>query len=195
MGKIFCIMGKSSVGKDTIFRMLQEERHVALSPVVTYTTRPRRVNETEGVAYHFISTERLQQLEEQGVVIEKRSYHTIGGIWSYATIEDGQFDDEDKNYILITTLEGYTKIYQRYTERVIPIYIEVPDGERLLRAIMREKNEKNPNYEELCRRFLADNEDFSQEKLLRADIFNRYENHDIQNCLKKIVQEIKKEIL
>ncbi len=53
---------------------------------------------------------------------------------------------------------------------VIPVYIEVEDGERLIRAIKGEKQQETPKYEELCRRFLADQEDFSEEKIREAEI-------------------------
>lgn len=45
-------------------------------------------------------------------------------------------------------------------ETVCPIYIQVEDGERLQRALIREKQQENPRYAEMCRRFLADQEDF-----------------------------------
>ena len=48
MGKIFYVMGKSASGKDTIYKKLLE-RFPGLKTVVTYTTRPIRDGETEGV--------------------------------------------------------------------------------------------------------------------------------------------------
>ena len=48
-------------------------------------------------------------------------------------------------------------------ENVIPIYIQVDDGVRLERALERERTQKEPKYAELCRRFLADEKDFSEE--------------------------------
>ena len=40
-------------------------------------------------------------------------------------------------------------------ERVLPIYVEVPDDIRLIRAIDREKKQEKPAYEEMCRRFFG----------------------------------------
>lgn len=85
MGKIFCLMGKSSTGKDTIYKMLRDEKALQLQTIVPYTTRPIRAGETEGVEYHFIDEQRLLKLEKEGKVIEQRAYDTIYGIWRYAT--------------------------------------------------------------------------------------------------------------
>ena len=53
MGKIFYVFGKSSTGKDTIYRNLMENKALRLRPIVPYTTRPVRAGETPGVEYHF----------------------------------------------------------------------------------------------------------------------------------------------
>ena len=71
MGKIFCIMGKSSSGKDTIFKLLVEENTHNLKEVVSYTTRPIRNNETHGVEYFFINKDGLEVWTGRGKVIEE----------------------------------------------------------------------------------------------------------------------------
>ena len=77
MGKLYLVMGKSATGKDHIFKAVCERCGDGLKPVVPYTTRPIRHNETEGVEYHFVSREQMQELESAGKIIEKRSYNTI----------------------------------------------------------------------------------------------------------------------
>ena len=76
-------------------------------------------------------------------------------------------------------------------EKLVPIYIEVEDGLRLTRALSREREQREPKYKELCRRFLADAEDFSEEKLAHAEIETRYENVDIEMCLQEILLGIR----
>jgi len=75
----------------------------------------------------------------------------------------------------------------------VPIYIQVKDGLRLERAMRREHRQVYPNYDELCRRFLADNQDFSLAKLKAADIQTFYHNENLADCLKKIKTMIAKE--
>lgn len=190
MGNIFYVMGKSASGKDTIYKRLLEEAP-GLKTVVTYTTRPIRDGETEGVEYHFTTEEALKRMKEQGRVIESRTYQTVFGPWSYATVNDGQIDLEAHDYLMIGTLESYRNTRDYFGKEVlVPLYIEVEDGERLARALARERTQKEPKYAELCRRFLADEEDFDEEKLSQAGIGIRYENKELESCLKTVLEKI-----
>ena len=81
MGSIFCIVGKSSSGKDTIYKRLLENLSLHLKRIVPYTTRPIRAGEQEGVEYHFTTTERLSRLQEENSIIECRAYDTVYGVW------------------------------------------------------------------------------------------------------------------
>ncbi len=195
MGKIFCLMGKSSSGKDTIFKLLKKDGKLNLKPIIPYTTRPIRNNETNGVEYFFIDKQKLYDFEKSGKIVEKREYNTVKGIWFYATIDDGRINLKEDNYILISTLEAYEHIRKYFgSNNVFPIYITVDDSTRLERALKREKKEQNPNYNEVCRRFLADNKDFSEEKLVQNEILRYYINNDLEECLEQVRNDILKSI-
>lgn len=186
MGKIYCMMGKSSSGKDTLYQKVLE-RLPQIHRVVPYTTRPIRAGEQDGVEYHFVDDKQLAELETDGKVVELRAYNTVHGIWKYFTVDDGQIDLEQGDYLLIGTLETYEKIREYYgAEHLVPIYIEVEDGERLARALERERRQAVPKYKEMCRRFLADEEDFCEENLKRLGIDKRYRNTDVETCLNEI---------
>lgn len=191
MAKIFFVLGKSSSGKDTIFQLLKEDKALKLKTVVGYTTRPKREGETDGLEYFFVTADELEKFKESGKVIECRDYHTVHGVWSYFTADDGQIDLSEENYLYIGTLESYKDMVKYYgKDIVVPIYIEVETGERLFRAIQRERAQKEPKYAELCRRFLADEEDFKEENIIEAGIGRRFENAVLEDC----VYEIKKAI-
>lgn len=195
MGKIYCLLGKSSSGKDTLFKMLLEESGLALKTIVPYTTRPIRVGEQEGVEYHFVTEETQKELEAEGKIIELRAYDTICGVWKYFTVDDGQIDLATDNYLVIGTLESYVKMRDYFgVEKIVPLYVEVEDGERLLRALTRERAQKEPNYAELCRRFLADSVDFSAERLKAAGICRWFENTEKNVTCKELVSYIKADI-
>lgn len=191
MGKIFYVMGKSSSGKDTIYNRLIADKDLKLKTLVGYTTRPMREGEVNGREYFFTDEEGLKSLEEDNKVIEVRGYDTVCGMWYYFTVDDEQVDLNTENYLLIGTLESYKKVREYYgNDTVIPIYVYVEDGERLSRAINREKEQKNPNYAEMCRRFLADGIDFEEEKINEACISVRYENADLEECYGRIKMDI-----
>lgn len=195
MGKIVYIMGKSSAGKDTFFSRLKEDVTLQMKTVVMYSTRPMRDGEVEGREYFFRDNDFFEKAKAEGRVIESRTYQTVFGPWTYFTMDDGQIDLEKGNYLMIGTLESYvnTKEYfaRKGVDALLPVYIYVEDGERLLRAIRREQTQKVPAYEEMCRRFLADSKDFSEENLKKAGITRRYENVDFESCLEEIIGEIR----
>lgn len=192
MGKLYCIMGKSSSGKDSIYQQLMQRGELPLERIVPYTTRPIREGEQDGREYHFCSEEMVQDLNEKGVIVELRSYHTVCGLWKYFTVDDGQIALTRHSYLYIVTLEGYLKIQKYFgKDRVVPIYIEVEDGDRLLRAIDRERQQEKPQYEEMCRRFLADAADFSEEKLAEAGITRRFVNGNLEDTIREVTAYIK----
>ncbi|MCI5602185.1 MAG: guanylate kinase [Lachnospiraceae bacterium] len=191
MGRIFYVMGKSSAGKDTIYKMLVNDKELGLKTIVGYTTRPMREGEVNGREYFFVDEDELKKLEQAGKVIEKRGYNTVYGVWNYFTVDDENINLNENNYILIGTLESYRNVRDYYgNEVVVPIYIEVEDGVRLIRAINREMTQNTPKYEELCRRFLADAKDFAEDILDELDIKKRYNNENLNKCYEEIKGEI-----
>ena len=195
MGKIFYIIGKSSTGKDTIYKKLLYKYPDELKQVIMYTTRPIREDEKDGVTYNFVTEDYYEQVKEQGLIIESRAYDTVHGLWRYVTVNDEQIDLENGNYLISGVLESFVSTKEYFgKDIVIPIYIEVEDGERLTRALKREKKPGNRRYAEMCRRFLADSDDFSEEKLKAAGIDRRFENRDLFRCMSEIEDFILKEL-
>lgn len=193
MGKIICLMGKSSTGKDTIYKRLLQQKDLKLKRLVPYTTRPIRVNERDGVEYHFTDEAGYETLRKQGKIIEDRAYNTVHGLWRYFTVADDTMDLDKNNYCLIGTLEAYERIRDYFgADKVLPVLIELADGERLQRALNREKKQEHPKYEEMCRRFLADSKDFSQERIKEVGIEKYFYNDSLDVCLNTIVTYIKK---
>lgn len=194
MGKIFCLMGKSSSGKDTIFKEIIKDSSLDLDVIVSYTTRPKRIGETNGIEYYFVSNAELLEYREKGKIIEERVYNTVYGDWHYATVDDGRLDF-NKSYLLITTLEAYNSLKSYYGENMVkPIYVHVDDATRLERAIEREKQQENPNYEEICRRFLADSRDFSSDNLKKSGVNKFYVNNNLLDCINEIKEYIKSDL-
>ncbi len=192
MGRIFYLMGKSSTGKDSFYKKLMSDEALGLKKIVMYTTRPIRAQEKNGEEYFFVNDETLVRLEAAGKVIERRSYDTIHGVWHYFTVCDEQIDLEKNDYVVIGTLESFVASKKYFGEEVlVPIYIEVDDGVRLQRALDRERAQDKPKYKEMCRRYLADSDDFSEENILASGIHRRFENDIFEKCLEEITGYIK----
>jgi len=141
-------MGKSASGKDNIYSRLAAHKELNLKTLVLYTTRPIRAGEQDGKNYYFADDAKLEEFRKNGNLIEARAYHTVHGIWTYFTADDGQVDLKESDYLGIGTLESFTKMRNYYGEdAVCPVYIQVEDGERLARALKREREQTNPKYE------------------------------------------------
>ncbi len=187
MGKIVCIMGKSASGKDTIYQALLKTNKYNLRKIIPYTTRPIRTGEENGREYYFCTNEDAAQMADAGKIIELRGYNTVEGLWQYFTADDGQIDLSQDNYLIVGTPEAYIKMKEYFgAEHLIPIYIQIDNGERLQRALDRERGQASPGYAEMCRRFLADEEDFAADKLAQAGINQAFENLKLEDTISNI---------
>lgn len=187
MGKIYTVMGKSATGKDTVYKKLVERFGGRFKEVVMYTTRPIRAGEQNGVEYFFVSIPEKDKMEEDGKILEIRRYDTVYGPWWYFTADDGQIDLSTGDYMMITTLAGYENMRNCFgTENVVPIYTDIDNYTRLHRAVERENKQKVPNFSEVCRRYLADEEDFRESELERLGVTKRFINDDLNRCLEEI---------
>lgn len=187
MGKMVYLMGKSSTGKDTVYKQLLRKESLGLKKIVPYTTRPIRNGEKQGREYFFTDDNGFSELDAQGKVIEARAYHTYHGVWRYFTVDDGNIDLVNNDYIIIGTLESFVKTAEYFgRDKVVPVLLEVDDGIRLQRALDRERCQENPRYQELCRRYLADEDDFSEEKLEAAGVTLKFSNENLEKCLSEI---------
>ena len=196
MGKIFCLMGKSACGKDTLYKRIITDKSLSIQTLIPYTTRPPRSGERNGVEYFFLSEQEQLQLEQQGKIIELRAYQTVQGVWKYFTVNDHQINLAQNDYLIIGTLESYLKLQNYFgADSLVPLYIELDNEERMRRAITRGQMQKNPDYEELCRRFLADLEDFSPQHLEDAGIKRSFINDDIVHCTLELTAYIKQNII
>ncbi len=183
---IYILMGKSASGKDTIYRELLKDPSLSLTTYTLYTTRPMRDGEEEGVEYHFTDEAAYREFLRQGRIIEERSYRTVLGLWRYYTVDDGSFDQRGA-MLLIGTPESFLSMKQYFGEEAVtPLYIECDDGLRLERSLKRERERKEPQYREMCRRFLSDWEDFSEEKLKAAGIERHFRNDELSRCLAEL---------
>ena len=194
MGKIFYLMGKSSSGKDTIYRKVLQDGRMKLNKIVLYTTRPIREGEREGVQYHFTDREQFDKLLANGKVVEYRIYDTFYGEWIYYTVADESIDLNTKDYLIIGTPESFDATKKYFgNDKVLPILIDVDDGVRLSRALNRERKQETPKYEEMCRRFLADAKDFSKENLIKSGITQKFTNEVLDECVENVIQFILRE--
>jgi len=188
---IYVLMGKSAVGKDTVIQELLNNKEIGLKKIVQYTTRPIKELEKDGREYFFVDVDTMNRLEAEDKIIEKRLYKTVYGDWYYFTKKEN-LDIKNESYILIGTPDALKKLKSHYGEQNVKgILLILEDGIRLQRALNRERKVKTPRYAEMCRRFLSDEEDFSEKNL--GEVEFTVENMDLSDTLNNIIDFIKKE--
>lgn len=146
------LVGKSCSGKDSIRNELVK---YGLKPVVTYTTRPMRPGEKDGVAYHFISADKFDKMEKSHMFAETTSYKVVdGSTWRYGTPVDELVNGDNK--MIILNPDGLKAIREMPNIKMLAFHITANDGVLLNRAKLR-----GGDSGEIARRLAADKKDFA----------------------------------
>lgn len=140
------IVGPGSAGKDFFASKLIEKGAVKS---ISYTTRPKRKNETDGIDYHFISKEDFEKKIEEDYWYEWDLFRPELG-WYY-----GQSKEDIKNSdLFIKTVEGVRKIKPEDRKNITVIYLDIPE------EIRRERLNKRKDKDDPERRLESDRKDF-----------------------------------
>lgn len=171
--KLVALFGKSGAGKDTIQNWMVsnlQDTH----KLISYTTRPPRDNEVDNQDYHFISVEEFNYMKEKNLFLETTEFRG----WYYGTSIESL--NENKINIGVFNPSGVKNILDNFQNQILvfPIEIWAPNKSRLIRSLTRENN---PDCLEICRRFLADEEDFSNINFYSI----KYPNYDDDNAYTK----------
>lgn len=155
--KILALFGKSGSGKDTLVNTIFEQYSKYFHKIIPFTTRPKRENEIDGVDYYFVTEEEMEAMRLRHSFITLNNFNN----WFYGVA----YQSLDKNKINIGVFNDKALVEilpktQQYNMNIeiIPLLIEADDKVRLLRCLNREEY---PNCHEICRRFLADEQDYA----------------------------------
>lgn len=125
------LVGESASGKSTIEKILADE--YGYKKTVSYTTRPPRQGEVDGVDYHFISEDEYVDKFNSGFFAETGSYNG----WFYGTTKDQYC----KNTVCVLTPHGLRQIKKTFGEDIEmgikSFYIKVPRRDRLIKILQR----------------------------------------------------------
>lgn len=157
MSKII-ICGKSGAGKDYI-----AQKYVAkgFKKAITYTTRPKRDYEIDGVHYHFVTDEEFSALKEQGAFIETCNFNN----WYYGT-RFRSFNSHEEN-LFIMTPGGIKQLPSEILCKCFVILVTADWSKRQDRSINR-----GDSVDEVNRRYYTDEKDFEDFNLYDLIINN-----------------------
>lgn len=154
--KLIILCGKAGAGKDYLLQKVYKLHHNDLNLIISDTTRPPRLpNEQNGVSYNFLTPEEFKKRKH----IETSSFNN----WLYGIPIDSL--RKDKINIGVLNLNSIIQIQHDKSIDLKIFYITAKDKTRIIRQINREIN---PSITEICRRFLADEMDFSDIKSLQC---------------------------
>lgn len=144
------LAGPSGVGKDTLAKTLTKK--YGYEKIVTYTTRPMREGEVDGVDYHFIDSKTFASLCAGDFFAETTSYKVANEeIWEYGTAARDIAD----NKIVILNPSGLKELKKDKSLNIVTIYLFCSYGE-----IWNRLRERGDDSEEAARRIEADKNDF-----------------------------------
>lgn len=148
--KILAIIGEAGSGKDTLMQEVLKVNH-NLHEIVSFTTRPPREGEKDGINYHFVSGEEFAEKLLAGEMLEAACFND----WFYGT----GFDSLRSDCVNIGVFnpEGIDSLMAHKNIELVVYYVIAKDKTRLLRQLNREEN---PNVDEIIRRYKTDKEDF-----------------------------------
>ena len=151
--QIIALIGMTGAGKDTIQKATCKAHPLMFNPIVACTTRPMRETETPGVDYHFISIEDFTRKVLNGSMLEATEFRN----WFYGTpISSLAYD---KINIGIFNPAGIEALIEDPRLNVLVVKVNCDDKTRLMRCLNREAH---PDCDEICRRYMADKEDFAR---------------------------------
>jgi guanylate kinase len=146
---LIILLGKSGSGKDSIKSELVK---MGLNSIVSYTTRPKREGEIEGVQYHYINDLEFEDLSTQEFFAETTSYQVANGdTWYYGSAKK----DMTNSKVFIANPEGLKNI--KKISELNPISFYISADEEILWNRLRERGD---NSAEARRRLNADDNDF-----------------------------------
>jgi guanylate kinase len=154
--QVIALIGMAGAGKDTMQKATCKAHPLMFNPIISCTTRPMREAETPGVDYHFISIEDFTRKVLNGNMLEATEFRN----WFYGTpINSLAYD---KINIGVFNPAGVEALVDDPRLNVLVVKINCDDKTRLLRCLNRETH---PDCDEICRRYMADKEDFAKLEL------------------------------
>ena len=175
------LLGKTSSGKDAVKNKLVKD--YGFRPIVTYTTRPMRPKETDGITYHFISEEDFKAKIEDGFFLEYKKYHTEQGIWYYGSSWQDYERSDDKTVIILTP-SGYEDFLRELPDvKHTSIYLYANNTTIKNRLIKR-----GDSKDEAERRLKSDNRDFKDAQALAQKIVYNNAGARLEDVCNKILE-------
>ena len=173
------IIGPSACGKTQIVNKLISD--FGYKKLVTYTTRPMRLNEKQGIDYNFITEEKFKEKINNSFFIEYVKYNNN----YYGT----SYSDLSKDKVVIIEAEGLKSYLEKARNQITVIFIRCSKPIRRIRMIERVDSEEN-----IQKRLNSDDIVFNENVQALADYVIDSSNSNVYDCAKLVDSLYKKSV-
>lgn len=175
-GNLIVISGTTCAGKGTVIKHLLE-RNKDLYLSISYTSRPKRSNEIDGVHYFFVTPEEFESKIKNNEFLEYAQVH-YGCYYGTPKKEIEEKLQEGNNVILEIEVQGAKQIKEKYPESIL-IFIMAPSMEIVKERI---KSRGEENTEQIIKRFRVAYQEINE--------INKYNylviNDNLEDAIKKV---------
>ena len=172
------LVGPSASGKTEIANILISDYH--MKKVVTYTTRPMRVNEVAGVSYNFVTMDEFLKMKENDEFVETTFYNNN----YYGTRKK----DVSSEKIVVLDLNGLKSFQEKMPDAIFSVYLDTAEETRILRMALR-----GDSREQIEKRIINDRQLFDKNKIV-VDHIIRNEDTSLKKLADTIYQIYTKNI-
>ena len=137
MNIIIVLSGPSGSGKSTLIQLLLE-KHKGLVFSVSYTTRPKRENETEGIDYHFVSKKKFSEMIKKGEFVEWAEVHHHFYGTAYKKVDE--LSRGENTVVLDIDVKGARNIKNKFPDALL--ILVVPPSLEVLRKRLVDREHK-----------------------------------------------------
>lgn len=173
------LVGPICSGKTTVAKYLEKTKR--FQRVITYTTRPPRKGEVNGVDYHFISEKEFERMIENNELLEYMEYNAVFGHCYYGSAV--KEEDLEGRKVIVLNPDGATALRNKIPSKdIFIVYLDVPEYKCLTRA-----KERGDDIAEVTRRLKDDEihsfQKFRENRVHDLVIYGAPTLHETWDCI------------
>ena len=178
--------GPSAVGKDTMINKLEKKYPNVVKRLPSYTTRPKRPGEIDGVDYYFVTKEQFLKMKKEGLLFGIKEYNNNFYASNLQKLQEA-LADKSKITILNYNIETAIEVKDKYDFYFVGLF---PPNEEVLRERMIKRN-KNTKADEIEERMKSSVKEM--QLMQEADFINlRIVNDDEERAFDELESQLKK---
>ena len=169
---LIVLSGLSGVGKDAVLTQMKASG-CPLEYITTVTTRPQRAEERDAIDYHFVSTERFQEMISRNELLERANVY--GNWYGVPRQPVKQALDKGRDTIVKVDVQGAATI-KKILPQAVFIFLMPPSIEELITRLNQRHTEVPLD---LALRIKTTDEEIKQLPLFDYIVINRQAELDL----------------